>query len=317
MSNLATDSDSERCRCRAHATPAPELLEARAAEIGPGMVVRRVIPHRQQRLVGPWCFLDHFGPVSLEPPGMRIGPHPHTGLQTVTWLLEGEMLHRDSLGYEQLIRPGQLNVMTAGHGIAHSEESPDKAGGAMHGLQLWVALPDAERHRESAFEHHAALPVVHEAGMSATVVMGEALGERSPATAYSPIVGVDLALDDTGGRELTLEHDFEHALVVAEGTVLVEGFEVTPGKLCYLGTGRERLHLACDAPARVMLVGGAPFGEDILIWWNFVARTAEEIAEARADWAAGRRFGRVEGYDGAPLVAPEFSGRPRAGGGSS
>jgi redox-sensitive bicupin YhaK (pirin superfamily) len=222
----------------------------------------------------------------------------------VTWLFDGEIRHRDSLGSEQAIRPGQLNLMTSGHGIAHSEESPREHPPTLHGLQLWVALPDHARHAEPRFDHHPDLPVLRTSGISVTVVAGELDGVGSPALVHSPLVGADVTLDSGAQVRLPLEPDFEYAVLVITGSVEVAGGVLGPDALLYLGTGRSDLMLDSPGGARLFLLGGAPFEEELVMWWNFVARTHEEIVEARTDWATGRRFGAVHGYDGDPLPAP-------------
>ena len=297
-------------------TPSPgpviEVLPDHTANIGGGMDVRRALPHRLRRMVGAWCFLDHYGPVELGPDdkGMRVGPHPHMGLQTVSWLFEGSVLHRDSLGSKQLIQPGQLNLMTAGRGISHAEETPKDHPPGIHGLQFWIALPEGRRHGEAAFDHYPALPAIARDGVEATLVVGEGLKERSPAKVYSPMVGLDLRFVDTGSRRMPLDPAFEHALIVIEGEVSVEGTAMTPGSLYYLGRDRELLTLANRAPARAFLLGGAPFGEEVLLWWNFVGRKSEEMQKARSEWEAeDARFGEVVGYDGPRLTAPELTTR--------
>jgi quercetin 2,3-dioxygenase len=272
--------------------PVVELAAGRVAQVG-SLSVRRVLPHRPRRTVGAWCFADQIGPVTVREPGTAgIGPHPHMGLQTVTWLLEGELLHRDSLGSEQLIRPGQLNLMTAGHGVAHAEEDP---GGAnrLHGVQLWLAQPDANRNGPAGFEHHGSLPGVELDGASATVLVGDVAGEVSPARRDTEHVGAELTV--RGSRAtLPLRRDYEHALVVLVGQVSVESVVVEPGVLAYLGTGRDEVRVETDDTARVLLLGGVPFPEPIFMWWNFVARTRDEVTEARRQWAAGDpRFGSV------------------------
>src|SRR5262249_19865424 len=237
-------------------------------------------------------------------PGMRVPPHPHTGLQTVTWLFDGEILHRDSLGSERTIRPGQLNLMTSGHGIAHSEESPREHPPTLHGLQLWVALPDGARHGHPRFDHYQDLPVLRTSGIAVTVIVGELDGVASPALAYSPLVGADIALDPDAQIRLPLERDFEYAVLMVAGSAEISGGVLGPEVLLYLGTGRSDLMLHAPGGARLFLVGGAPFEEELVMWWNFVARTHDEVVAAREDWAAGRRFGAVHGYDGDPLPAP-------------
>jgi redox-sensitive bicupin YhaK (pirin superfamily) len=234
---------------------------------------------------------------------MRIGPHPHIGLQTVTWLVEGEALHTDSLGSEQLIRPGQLNLMTAGRGVAHAEESPLR--GSMHGVQLWVAQPEATRHGAPDFEHHVELPAFDLGSFHLTVMIGVLAGVASPARADTSIVGADLASD--GGRTIVpLDEDFEHALLVVAGTVEIHGEVIQPGVLAYLGTGRDELPISTAEPSRALLIGGRPFGEEVLMWWNFVARTRDEIDEAYRDWEAySDRFGDVaSGLARIPAPAP-------------
>jgi redox-sensitive bicupin YhaK (pirin superfamily) len=236
--------------------------------------------------------------------GMNVPPHPHIGLQTVTWLIAGNVLHRDSLGSEQLIRPGQLNLMTSGRGIAHAEESPAEHDPILHGVQLWVALPDASRHVEPSFEHHGALPTAGLGGFQISVLIGELAGARSPATTFSPIVGAQLS---TAGRPasclLPLRPDYEHVLFVATGEAGVEGVRLRPGQLLYLPTGRHETAVAAPADSAMLLLGGVPLGEKLLMWWNFVGRTPEEIAAATAAWRAGE-FGPVGGCEGDPLPAP-------------
>jgi redox-sensitive bicupin YhaK (pirin superfamily) len=281
-----------------------EITQARLATVG-DITVRRLLPLRLRRSVGPWCFVDHYGPESVDGiAGMQVPPHPHIGLQTVTWLLTGNVLHRDSLGSEQMIRPGQLNLMTAGRGIAHAEESPAEHDPVLHGVQLWVALPDATRHVPPAFEHHPQLPVTRIGGFSASVFMGELAGARSDATAFSPIVGAELTA--TGGPAscaLPLDPAFEHVVFVAAGQAEAAGVSLEPGRLLYLPPGRERASLTAPAGSCVLLLGGTPLGEPLLMWWNFVARTPEEIAAATAGWRAGE-FTDVGGYDGDALPAP-------------
>jgi hypothetical protein len=234
---------------------------------------------------------------------MRVGPHPHTGLQTVTWLVAGEVLHRDSLGTVQEIRPGQLNLMTAGRGIAHSEETPGVHGEVLHGVQLWVALPHADRDMAPAFAHHADLPVVTAGGLTATVLMGTLAGATSPARTHTPLVGAELSL--TAEATLPLRPDFEYAALTLDGAPTVDGIPLKPGPLLYLGAGRSSLSLSTGSPARLLLLGGEPFEERLVMWWNFVGREHDEIVQMRADWVDGTpRFGTVRGYDGAPLPAP-------------
>jgi quercetin 2,3-dioxygenase len=270
-----------------------EILEGRDAEVG-SFGVHRVLPRRARRTVGSWCFVDHMGPGAVVAErGLDIGPHPHIGLQTVTWLLRGEVLHRDSLGSEQLIRPGQLNLMTAGRGVAHSEETRGLYEGVLHGVQLWVALPETSRSGSAAFEHHDALARVELGNGDATVLVGALLQEESKARRDTDHLGVDLDLRP-GISSLPLTPAHEYALVVLQGAVSVGGTEVVPGRLAYLGTGRDELILKAGVSARALLVGGEPFPEPLLMWWNYVARTREEITAAHRSWVGrDERFGTV------------------------
>jgi hypothetical protein len=292
--------------CPPAATPVTQRIAARTTELGEGLQIRRALPARERRLIGAWCFLDHFGPVNLAGTrGLRVGPHPHIGLQTVTWLIEGEVLHRDSLGSVQLIKPGQLNLMTSGRGISHSEESPSAGPPRIHGLQLWIALPEAARAMAPAFDHYPSLPTVARNGVSATVLAGEALGERSPAAVHSPLVGLDLLMEPGSSAQLRLRPDFEYGALVMQGALTAGGEHLEPGTLLYLGRGREELPLLSAVGARAVLLGGEPLGETVLMWWNFVARTKTELLQASHDWNAGAAYlGEVQGYDGARLTAP-------------
>ena len=290
---VATDDAALVVGAADHAEgPVVELAPGRLTQVG-SRPVRRVRPQRPRRTVGSWCFLDHAGPVRGVPgQSFGIGPHPHMGLQTVTWLLAGELLHLDSLGSEQLIRPGQLNLMTAGHGVAHAEEDPARAE-EVHAVQLWVAQPDGTRDGPAAFEHHAELPRLDLDHAEATVLVGSFAGADSPARRDTEHMGAELALRGPS-TTVPLRPDYEHALVVLEGSVVVDGVPVQPGVLAYLGLGRDQCRLQVAAPARALLLGGVPFPEPILMWWNFVGRTREEISEARRQWSGDDgRFGHV------------------------
>jgi redox-sensitive bicupin YhaK (pirin superfamily) len=308
VSSADTDGSSEVV-----ASPGVEIAEGRATEVG-GMPVRRALPQRRRRTVGAWCFADHFGPSDVAEASMQVGPHPHIGLHTVTWVLEGEVVHHDSLGTEQLIKPGQLNLMTAGRGVAHAEQTPPGATGALHGLQLWVAQPEATRSGPAAFEHHSALPEAEldSGALRATVLVGEIAGSRSSARADSPLVGADLVL--SGYAALPLDPAFEHGLLVVDGPVSVDGSVVAPGSFAYLDPGRSEVGLAPadgGSPVRALLLGGAPFEEPIVMWWNFVARTKDEMIEARQAWEAGSdRFGPVESELGRIGAPPPLWDRP-------
>ena len=270
-----------------------EITPSRESVVG-AMRVRRALPRIGRRTVGAWCFADHMGPeLVTETRGLDIGPHPHTGLHTVTWLVAGEVLHRDSLGSEQVIRAGQLNLMTAGQGVTHSEEATGRYRGQLHGVQLWVAQPEATRHGPAAFEHHAELPRVELGDAVATVLVGSLAGAASPARRDTALVGADVALGPGTGA-WPLAPSFEHALVVLDGEVLVDDRVVRPGQLAYLGAGRAELVLSAAAPTRVLLLGGEPFPEPVLMWWNFVVRSRDELDRAYRHWQSDDpRFGRL------------------------
>lgn len=285
---------------------APQRLVGKPTILGAGMTIVRTLPLARRRSIGAWCFLDHIGPVDLgSGHGMRVGPHPHIGLQTVTWLIEGEILHRDSLGSLQLIRPGQLNLMTAGRGISHSEESPSPFPPRMHGVQFWIATPDADRFGEPAFAHHPELPVFRHDGLQVTVLLGEQQGHTSPGRIFSPLVGLDLFSDAAAQASLPLRAGFEYGIQVLEGSVTVGDEVLEPGTLLYMEPGSERLTLSSAAGFRAILIGGEPLQEQLLMWWNFVGRTQEEVTTACQDWNAGAAyFGEVVGYPGNRLEAP-------------
>ncbi|MEW5811878.1 MAG: pirin family protein [Actinomycetota bacterium] len=270
--------------------------------------VRRTLPQRERSLIGAWCFADHYGPHDLRGgPGMDVPPHPHTGLQTVSWLFSGLIEHRDSAGVHAMVRPGELNLMTAGAGICHSEVSVASSP-VLHGVQLWVALPDSDRDTGRDFAHHVPRPRTG-GGLTARVFLGELEGDQSPVHTFTPLLGAQLDL--TPGARVVLDIDarFEHGVLVDRGRVDACGAELAVADLGFQGTGHESLHLANrgDGPARVLLLGGAPFEEELLMWWNFVGRSHDEIADYREQWQShGERFGAVVGYQGdtARLPAP-------------
>ncbi|WP_024757214.1 pirin family protein [Streptomyces exfoliatus] len=308
MSNLDRQAALTVCGGRGFvvAEPVRELLSPRRVRLGESTEVRRLLPNLGRRMVGAWAFVDHYGPDDIaDEPGMQVPPHPHMGLQTVSWLHEGEVLHRDSTGSLQTIRPRELGLMTSGRAISHSEESPRTHARFLHGAQLWVALPDAHRHVEPHFQHHADLPQVTAPGLTATVILGTLDGAASPGTTYSPLVGADLSLAAGTETRLPLDPDFEYAVLSMSGEAHVDGVPVLPGSMLYLGCGRTELPLHALSDAGLMLLGGEPFEEEIVMWWNFVGRTDEEIRKAREEWMTSDRFGEVKGYDGDRLDAPE------------
>jgi quercetin 2,3-dioxygenase len=269
--------------------PVPDSdLEIRAshhARVG-AFDVRRALPQRTRRTVGAWCFADHMGPADVsEESGLDIGPHPHTGLHTVTWLIDGEVLHRDSLGSEQVVAPGQLNLMSAGAGVAHAEEATGHYRGRLEGIQLWVAQPEATRHGPPAFTHAADLPRLDVGEATATIFLGTLGSVSSPVGIDSDLVGADLAMNGRG--HLELRRDFEYAIVVLRGRVTVRGRDVAPGNLALVPRDIDELELVSHEPTRAILIGGVPFDEPLFMWWNFVARSRDEVERFRQSWANG------------------------------
>ena len=288
MTNPERDPDVVTCETRTQtgAGDGVEIMTAREVPLGGirAMTVRRTLPQRERSLIGAWCFVDHYGPDEVaETGGMSVAPHPHTGLATVSWLFTGEIEHRDSAGHHAMVRPGEVNLMTAGRGISHSEVSTT-ATTTLHGAQLWVALPDGARDVDPSFEHHAPSPVSGP-GWEARVFLGSLLGDTSPVVTHTPLLGAEVLLE--AGTELALDLDttFEHGVLVDAGEVRVDGVAAAPGELAYAAPGRERLVLEVGAePARVLVLGGPPFGESIVMWWNFVGRSHEEVARFREQW---------------------------------
>ncbi len=297
MSNLEANPQEALCAAKVADGPVRELLYAREVVIGQrdGTEVFRTLPNKERRMIGAWCFVDHYGPTDITgKPGMSVPPHPHAGLQTVSWLVAGEVLHHDSLGNEQLIVPGQLNLMTAGHGISHAEQSPRSRSAILHGVQLWVALPAADRDVGAHFEHHADLPTAAVDGVAVTVLIGEFAGLVSPAKAYTPIVGAQLNAKAGATARMALRPDFEYGLLDLDDGKILE----------YLGTGRDELELTAEKDTRWLVVGGTPFQEQIVMWWNFVGRSHDDVVQMRREWSEGDRFGTVTGFGGAALPAP-------------
>jgi quercetin 2,3-dioxygenase len=306
MSRRAEDVSAEACVALGAADRTLESYPNRELSLG-SLAISRALPVKDKRLVGPWCFLDRFGPLSFtDGKPMDVAPHPHIGLQTVTWLFDGEVVHDDSLGSEAMLRPGGVNVMTSGGGIAHAEQTPRDHTGRLNGVQLWVALPDQHRQRPAAFEHLRDVPQIESRGGLVRVFAG-AIGDiRSPASHYSEIVGADLKLHAGHTLDVPLDPTFEHAVLVTEGDCSLDGQPLEERALHYLGTKRSEACFVSARGGRALLIGGPPFPETILMWWNFVARTPAEIADARADWEAHRRFGDVPAYNGPRLSAPSL-----------
>jgi redox-sensitive bicupin YhaK (pirin superfamily) len=300
MSNL--EATPTEFACTSTDIAAFEVLSPREVPLGGprALRVRRTLPQRQRSLIGAWCFADHYGPQDVRrSAGMDVPPHPHTGLQTVSWLFRGQIEHRDSAGVHQLVHPGELNLMTAGAGICHSEVSTPSST-VLHGVQLWVALPDADRNTARDFDHFVPEPVSC-GDATIRVFLGELAGHRSPVHTFTPLLGAQLDL--AAGRTLELDVDpgFEHGVLLDLGRVEVADRALDSGQLAYLGPGSTTLRLQNPAgmAARVLLLGGAPFAEELLMWWNFVGRSHNEIVSYRRLWQAGdNRFGTVSGYTG-------------------
>ena len=318
MSNLDRTPGLTRCGGLAEvaARPVHEVFLGKDVPLGESTVVRRLLPNLGRRLVGAWCFVDHYGPDDIATqPGMQVPPHPHIGLQTVSWLLQGTVHHRDSLGNDQLIRPGELGLMTAGAEITHAEQSPVPHPALLHGVQLWVALPDAARGVAPSWEYHAALPVLSGQDVELTVFLGALAGVTAPGRTYSDLVGVSIRMAAGSSDAIALEPDFEYAALVMSGSVSIDGDELSVGAMVYLGCGRALLEFASARGAEFMLLGGVPFEEQIVMWWNFVARSNDEIVAARHEWTDGTAFPDVAGYDGFRLPAPPLPpGTLRPGG---
>ena len=273
------------------------VIEPRSRDLG-GFEVRRILPFAKQRMVGPFVFYDHLGPAVFPAgKGIDVRPHPHIGLATVTYLFEGELMHHDSLGFARQIRPGDVNWMTAGRGIVHSERSnPEARDGdiSLHATQSWIALPQSDEETEPSFHHHGAetLPSLEIDGVRLRLIAGSAYGETSPVKVFSPTFY--LAAEMPAGASLSLpsEHD-ERAAHVAEGAVTVAGQSLKAGQMAVFAAGTE-ITLQALADSRVMLLGGAAMDGKRHIWWNFVSSSKERIEQAKADWAEGR-FDAVPG----------------------
>ncbi|MGB2816082.1 MAG: pirin family protein [Burkholderiaceae bacterium] len=268
-----------------------QVIPARRRDLG-GFEVGRLLPTGRRRMVGPFIFFDHIGPAALRPPlprAMDVRPHPHIGLATVTYLFDGEMTHRDSLGCEQVIRPAEVNWMTSGRGISHSErfDSMRERGGPLHGIQAWIALPAEDEETEPAFEHYGRdeLPMLEDAGWQARLIAGELLGARSSVRTHSPVLYAHVELA-AGARFVVPDAASERALFVARGAVEVGGQHFPVAQMLVLAAGATPVVEARE-PATVMLLGGDPVGPRY-IWWNFVSSRPERIGQAKADWQAGR-----------------------------
>jgi len=306
--------------CAGRPEPGIEVIEARRVPLGGprAMEVSRTLPTRDRSMIGAWCFADHYGPEDVAVSGgMRVLPHPHTGLQTVSWLFEGFIEHRDSAGVRAEVRPGQLNLMSAGRGISHSEVSTPETA-ILHGVQLWLALPERDRHGENGFEFYAPNPVGLTDGRgapagSAKVFLGTLAGSASPVPTATPVLGAELSLLPGGAVTLSVDPRFEHGALLDAGALTLAGVPLERAQLGYAGPGRAELDLRNPGavPARLILLGGTPFDEDVVMWWNFMGRSHDEIAAYRAQWEGrDHRFGTVDGWGDADRIpAPPL---PRA-----
>ncbi|MCQ9343224.1 pirin family protein [Corynebacterium sp. 153RC1] len=287
---------------------AVEIISPRTVPLGGqrAMDVQRTLPHRDRATIGAWCFADHYGPEETK---MDVPPHPHTGLQTVSWLLEGSIKHDDSGDRHEMVRPGDLVIMTAGSGICHSEVSQSER---LHGVQLWVVLPEHARHMERRLDvFHT--PTTEVEGGEALVFLGSMLGVTSPVETHTPLLGAEVRIDPGASITLDLDPTYEHGILVDAGPVLVDGqggTELNRHDLGYIAPGPTEVVLENPGPdrARVVVLGGTPFEEEFIMWWNFIGRTHEEIELYREEWMAhGDRFGTTHGYVGGgpdPLPAP-------------
>ena len=310
--------------CTAGRADEVQIIEPRDVPLGGlrAMNVRRTLPQRARSLIGAWCFLDHYGPDDVSVTGgMNVDAHPHIGLQTASWLFSGEIEHRDSAGFHAFVRPGELNLMTAGRGISHSERSTPETS-TLHGAQLWIALPRRSRGIAKSFEHYVP-PVVEGTGWRAQVFLGSLLGSASPVDAHTPLVGAEIRIESDTAVEFACDEMFEHGILVDSGTIAIERpdrsederISVAEDHLAYLPTGTGAIRIRAGAEgARVLLIGGEPFGEDLVMWWNFVGSDHEEIARARADWQAQLAAAGVAdvAVEGAPGAAVSQNGARRA-----
>ncbi|GLU49015.1 pirin family protein [Nocardiopsis ansamitocini] len=313
MSNPEADAEALRCGAlveddRPTGVPRVDVLSAREVPLGGprAMRVRRTLPQRERTLIGAWCFADHYGPHQVAASGgMDLPPHPHTGLQTVTWLFSGEVEHRDTLGTHSLVRPGEVNLMTGGYGIAHSEISTPNTR-VIHGVQLWVALPEEHRNAARDFQHHVPEPAQVD-GARIRVFLGSLAGRTSPVRTFTPLLGAEIVIEPRAALSLAVDAAFEHGLLVDSGDIRLIDTVLRSAELGYVPRGADTLTMVneTDAPARAILLGGPPFGEEIVMWWNFVGRSHEDIVKAREDWeASSDRFGVIEDSPGGRLPAP-------------
>ncbi len=300
MNTTTTDSSL-------HSDHQMQEIPLRSAEIGHGTTIKRALPSRQKRMVGAWCFLDHAGPVNFEKgQGLNVGPHPHIGLQTFTWMIEGTLMHHDSIGSAQLIRPKQVNLMTAGHGISHTEVAPSEET-KLHAAQLWIALPDHLLNMPPKFQHYPELPTHTQDNLEFTILVGDFFGKHAPVEVYTPLLGVDIAATTAAKTHLRLNPSFEHAVLLLEGSAKINDHVLHMDNMFVLPQGFTELDMELAENSRILLIGGEPFETPVLLWWNLVGRTEDELRQANQDWLNQHaRFGTIPSYTGARLEAPPF-----------
>ena len=297
--------DKFSCEAIAH------VVVPRTVDLGDGFAVRRALPSIQTRMVGPFIFFDHFGPAEFEAGnGLDVRPHPHIGLATVTYLFDGEIMHRDSLGTAAPIKPGEVNWMTAGKGIVHSERTGPElrsTGSPIHGLQMWVGLPAAKEEMDPGFAHHETreFPMVGDTGKSVRVVVGSLYGTKSPVPTVHETIFGDVHLSAGANLPLDADHD-ERAVYVIKGTIDIAGDKFEPGRLLVFKRG-DRITITAATDAHFVIVGGAPMDGPRHIWWNFVSSRKERIEQAKADWTAGH-FDKVPGDEIEFIPLPEKPG---------
>ncbi|MBY6062810.1 pirin family protein [Pseudidiomarina sediminum] len=313
MTRTTQDAEHQPVTCGSeHLRRDSFVLPALPRQLTPKLGIFRSLPQRQLRMIGPWCFLDHFGPVAPHDyQNFRVPPHPHIGLQTITWLLSGQLFHQDSLGYQQALRAGELNLMTAGNGIAHAEVADAQLDDPLHGLQLWAALPAADEATTARFDHYKKLPQFSLGDCRATLLLGEyADGERrhqSPAIQFHPIFAMQLNTPRVAVTELKLNPEHEYGIYVVSGRVDTLDKTVQPHELIYFGSDRKRVTIELAADTVALVIGGEAFAQPVHMWWNFVSSDASAIRRAQQEWNAGHpRFGTVSGYQGERLFAPEL-----------
>ena len=281
-----------------------QKITANIKDVG-GIPVARLLPTAQRRSIGAWCFLDHAGPAVFaeSEAGLQVGAHPHIGLQTFTWMLAGEVLHKDSLGNELLIRKHQVNLMTAGRGISHTEQTPAHSR-EVHAVQLWIALPESAREVAPAFVHYPDLPMWSEQGVDYVLTTGQFGTHTAPTQQYSPLLGLDMIFKTEQAQRIALCADFEYGFLVLKGSLLIEGVRYEADELAYLPTGQTEVMVQASVDSHVMLLGGEPLAQEIIIWWNFVGTQRAQIDQAVADWNAhSPRFGSID-TELKRLVAP-------------